>query len=59
MLDRFGATRLMWGSNFPATHDRPLKEQLALAREDLSFASAEEQRWLFGETALSFWPQLR
>ena len=39
----------MWGSNFPATHDRSLKEQLALAHEDLSFVPAEEQRWLFGE----------
>jgi predicted TIM-barrel fold metal-dependent hydrolase len=59
VLDRFGPNRLMWGSNFPATHDRPLKEQLALAREDLSFVPAEQQRWLFGETALSLWPELR
>jgi L-fuconolactonase len=59
MLDSFGARRLMWGSNFPATHDRPLKEQLALAQEDLSFVPAEEQRWLFSETALSLWPELR
>jgi predicted TIM-barrel fold metal-dependent hydrolase len=59
ILDRFGARRLMWGSNFPATHDRPLKEQLVLAREELSFASTEEQRWLFGETALTLWPMLR
>jgi len=59
LLDRFGASRLMWGSNFPATHDRPLTEQLALAREELSFVPVEEQRWLFGETALSLWPELR
>jgi predicted TIM-barrel fold metal-dependent hydrolase len=59
LLDSFGARRLMWGSNFPATHDRPLQEQLALAREDLSFVPAEEQSWLFGETALSLWPELR
>jgi L-fuconolactonase len=59
VMDFFGANRLMWGSNFPATHDRPLKEQFALAREDLSFVTTEEQRWLFGETALSLWPELR
>ena len=59
MLDCFGASRLMWGSNFPATHDRSLKAQLALAREELSFVPAEEQRWLFGETALRLWPELR
>jgi L-fuconolactonase len=59
MLDRFGASRLMWGSNFPATHDRPLKEQLALAQEELSFVAAEQQHWLFGETALRLWPELQ
>ena len=59
ILDHFGANRLMWGSNFPATHDRPLTEQLALAQEDLSFVPAEQQRWLFGETALTLWPELR
>jgi L-fuconolactonase len=59
LLGSFGACRLMWGSNFPATHDRTLKEQLALAREELSSVTPEEQRWLFGDTALSLWPELR
>jgi L-fuconolactonase len=59
LLDRFGASRLMWGSNFPATHDRPRKEQLALAREELSFVAAAEQRRLFDESALSLGPELR
>ena len=57
--DRFGAKRVMWGSNYPATHDRSLKEQLAMAREELSFLPSEDQRWLFGETALTLWPMLR
>src|SRR6266481_5526464 len=59
LIDRFGAKRLMWGSNFPATYDRSLKDQLDLAKEDLSFLSAEDQRWIFGETALTLWPMLR
>jgi predicted TIM-barrel fold metal-dependent hydrolase len=59
LLDTFGAKRMMWGSNFPATHDRPLKEQLELAQEELAFVSAEDRRWLFGETALALWPALR
>ncbi len=58
LLDRFGAHRLIWGSNFPATYDRTLKQQLELAREQLSFASTQEQRWMFGETALRLWPTL-
>lgn len=59
LLDRFGARRMMWGSNFPATHDRPLKEQLQLAQRELAFVSEEDRRWLFGETALTLWPMLR
>ena len=49
----------MWGSNFPATYDRSLKDQVDMAKEELSFLSAEDERWIFGETALSLWPMLR
>ncbi|HKV53869.1 MAG TPA: amidohydrolase family protein [Candidatus Binataceae bacterium] len=59
LLEAFGARRMMWGSNFPNTNDRSLKDQLALAREALAFASEEDRRWLFSETALSLWPMLR
>jgi len=59
LIDRFGSKRLMWGSNFPATYDRGLKEQLDLAKEDLSFLSAEDQHWIFGETSFTLWPMLR
>ena len=59
LLERFGARRIMWGSNFPATHDRSFKEQVDLAREDLTFLPQNDQHWLFGETALSLWPSLR
>jgi amidohydrolase family protein len=30
LLDCFGASRMMWGSNFPATNDRSLKKQYDL-----------------------------
>ena len=49
----------MWGSNFPATHDRSIKPQLVMARDELSFLPEEDQCWLFGETALKLWPTLR
>ena len=58
LLGRFGAQRIMWGSNFPATHDRSFTDQMALAREDLAFLPQEDQRWLFGEIALRVWPAL-
>jgi predicted TIM-barrel fold metal-dependent hydrolase len=59
LMERFGSRRMMWGSNFPATYDRTLKEQLELARRELAFLPEEDQRWLFGETALTLWPMLR
>jgi L-fuconolactonase len=59
LVSEFGAKRIMWGSNFPATNDSGLKEQLLMARRELAFLSAEDQRWLFGETALRLWPELR
>jgi len=59
LIDHFGARRLMWGSNFPATYDRSLKDQFDLARQELSFLSQDDQRWIFGETALTLWPMLR
>ncbi len=59
LIDRFGARRLMWGSNFPATYDRSLKDQFDLASQELSFLPQEDQRWIFGETALTLWPMLR
>jgi L-fuconolactonase len=59
LLDTFGAHRMMWGSNFPNTYDRPLKDQLTLALNELSFAAEADRNWLFGETALSLWPTLR
>jgi len=49
----------MWGSNFPASNDRSYQGFVAYAREKLSFLSSDEQRWIFGETALSLWPMLR
>jgi L-fuconolactonase len=61
IVDAFGAKRIMWGSNYPA-HTQAyggIKERLALGRADLGFLSADEQKWIFGETALTLWPELR
>ena len=59
LTDKFGARRLMWGTNFPASNDRSYQGFVAYAREQLSSLSSDEQRWIFGETALSLWPMLR
>jgi predicted TIM-barrel fold metal-dependent hydrolase len=59
LVDGFGPQRLMWGTNFPASNDRTFRGFVDFAREQLSFLSPEEQRWIFGDTALSLWPMLR
>ncbi|MBV8135598.1 MAG: amidohydrolase [Deltaproteobacteria bacterium] len=59
LADTFGAQRLMWGTNFPASNDRTYQGFVGYAREQLSFLSSDEQRWIFGETALTLWPMLR
>jgi len=59
LVDTFGAHRLMWGTNFPASNDRSYKELVDYAEEHLSFLLPGDRRWIFGETALSLWPMLR
>ena len=55
VVDRFGAERLMWGSNAPASAERTLREQLDLARQCLSFLKAADRRLILGETAARIW----
>jgi predicted TIM-barrel fold metal-dependent hydrolase len=59
LIDTFGAHRLMWGSNFPASNDRSYGGFVEFANEQLSVLLPDEKRWLFGETALRLWPMLR
>jgi predicted TIM-barrel fold metal-dependent hydrolase len=61
LVERFGAHRIMWGSNYPAHWDKygTIRDRLPLMQKDLAFLPAEDQRWIFGETALTLWPSLR
>jgi L-fuconolactonase len=61
LVERFGARRILWGSNYPAHWHKyaGVKERLAIMEKDFSFLSAEEKRWVFGESALTLWPGLR
>jgi L-fuconolactonase len=55
----FGATRLLWGSDYSQTHDRPYPDLADYAR----FASAklgdDDRSWFLGQTACTLWPELR
>ncbi len=52
----FGAERLMWGSDFPQTHDRPYPELVDLGRRACARLSAGDQAAFLGGTALTLTP---
>jgi predicted TIM-barrel fold metal-dependent hydrolase len=54
----FGIDRLMWGSDFPQTHDRPYAELVELGRFACSGLPDDEQRAFLGGNALRLWPGL-
>ena len=58
LVARFGAERVMWGSDFSQTHDRSYAELVALARCAFGGLSKAEQDQCFTGTARSLWPSL-
>jgi predicted TIM-barrel fold metal-dependent hydrolase len=57
VIKAFGASRIAWGSNFPATAG-PLADILKTAQAALAFASEAERDWIFGKTARALYPAL-
>ncbi len=57
LVGEFGASRMAWGSNFPAT-EGALKNLLATARHCLATLTAADQEWIFAKTAQSLYPAL-
>jgi L-fuconolactonase len=58
LIAAYGANRIAWGSNFPAT-EGTLAQILGKAQQVLSFASAADRDWIFGNTALALYPSLK
>ena len=58
LVTEFGADRLMWGSDFPQTHDRPYTELVALARRACANLSERDRGLVLGGTATQLWPEL-
>jgi len=58
LVARFGAERVMWGSDFCQTHDRSYGELVSLACTAFSSLSAAQQHQCFVATPLSLWPSL-
>jgi L-fuconolactonase len=57
LVGEFGASRIAWGSNYPASPG-PLSKLLATAREALASVPSKDQEWIFARTAQSIYPVL-
>ncbi len=58
LVSKFGASRIAWGSNFPASGGS-LTALLKFTQEGLSVLSAEDREWIFSKTALTLYPVLK
>ena len=58
LIKVYGANRVAWGSNFPATAGT-LKDIFGKAQQALSFASVPDREWIFGGTALTLYRSLK
>lgn len=51
LADAFGAEHLLWGSNYPATNDRPYARLLQEGLAAATLLNPEERSWVMGRTA--------
>jgi L-fuconolactonase len=58
LIAAFGASRLAWGSNFPAS-EGSMKKNLDEAKETLAFLSPADQQAIFAATSQSLYPALK
>jgi len=54
----FGTHRLLWGSDFAQTHDRPYAELVEWGRSGASRLDDAGRAAFLGGTALRYWPEL-
>ena len=57
LVGAFGAQRLAWGSNYPAS-EGSLGDLLALAKRSLACLPQSDQDWIFAKTAQTLYPAL-
>lgn len=57
VVETFGADRVAWGSNYPAS-EGSLPKLHGDAQEAMSFLDAESRAWIFGKTAAKLYPSI-
>jgi L-fuconolactonase len=57
LVGEFGASRIAWGSNYPAS-EGPLENLLAVARASVASLPQADRDWIFAMTAQSLYPAL-
>ena len=57
LVSKFGASRIAWGSNYPAS-EGTLSELLRVTQDGLAVLSKEDREWIFSKTALTLYPAL-
>ena len=57
LVSAFSASRIAWGSNFPAS-ERSLPDLVALAQDTLRFVTETDREWIFSRTAQTLYPAL-
>jgi L-fuconolactonase len=58
LVAEFGASRIAWGSNYPAS-EKPLPELVKLAQDTLAFLPEKDRAWIFAGTAQILYPKLK
>ena len=58
LVSEFGASRIAWGSNYPAS-ERSLIELVNLAENTLGFLPAADREEIFSGTAQTLYPALK
>ena len=56
LASRFGANRMIWGTNYPATRNHGYKDLWDMGRNSVATMGKVDQALALGGTAFNLWP---
>jgi predicted TIM-barrel fold metal-dependent hydrolase len=57
LYEKFGAKRLMWGTDWPISlRQLPYAQAVELYRDHIDFINAADREWILGKTVQQVWP---